>query len=193
MTGNKISEANNWRYSSTTDENVLPTVWVHLIRTSKSKKSSNPPMSINTSSVISAVGTLFSSGEWTFYLAKYSYGCCCHWLAVAHINCPWAEEWLPEGLILSQHQIISSLIAAGFVPSTHPVWSRTMWSLIGLHVPADVNLGHATGPAKITPPCVLFLFLNQKLKLLQKKRLSRELPDKTINLLAQSLINSVWV
>lgn len=51
-----------------------------------------------------------------------------------HINCPWAEECLPEGLVCSQHQIISSLIAAGFIPSTHPVQSRT-WSLIGLHIP----------------------------------------------------------
>lgn len=76
-------------------------VWVHLIRISKSKKSSNPPMSINPSSVISAVGTLFLSGELTFYLAKYSFGCCSHWFAVAHINCPWAEECLPGGLILS--------------------------------------------------------------------------------------------
>lgn len=168
-------------------------VWAHLIRTSKSKKSSNPPMSINPSSVISAVGTLFPSGELTFYLAKYSYGCCCHWLAVTHINCPCAEECLPEDVIFSLHQIINSLIAAGFVPYTHPVQSRTTWSLIGLHVPTDVNLGHATGPAKMTLPCILFLFLNQKLKLLLKKRLSQELPDRTINLLAQSRVNSAWV
>lgn len=87
MTGNKISEADNWCYSSAAGEKVLPTHLGTFSLDSKSKKSSNPPMSINPSSVISAVGTLFSSRELTFYLAKYSYGCCCHWLAVAHINC----------------------------------------------------------------------------------------------------------
>lgn len=193
MTGNKISEANNWRFSSTTDEKVLPTCLGTFNQDQQMQKVIQSSNVHYLSSVISAVDTLFSCGELTFYLAKYSYGCCCHWLAVAHINCPWAEECLPEGQILSQHQIISSLIAAGFIPSTHPVESRTMWSLIGLHVPTDVNLGHATGSAKMTPTCILFLFLNKKLKLLQKKRLLQELADRTINLLAQLLMNSAWI
>lgn len=42
-------------------------VRVRLVWTRESKKSCNPPMSINPSSVISTAGTLFSSGDLTLF------------------------------------------------------------------------------------------------------------------------------
>lgn len=126
-------------------------------------------MSINPSSVISAVGTLFSCGELTFYLAKYSYWCCCcHWLAIAHANCPWAEECLPEGLILSQHQIISSLIAPGFVPSIHPVWDRTQDPSLGSTSPLMWIWSMQQDLSKW--PLHVSAFFYWIIKLLQKKK-----------------------
>lgn len=119
-------------------------VWVHLVWTRKCRKSCNPPMSINPSSVISTAGVLFSSRDLTFYLVIYS------WPAVAHSNCPQSDECFPGGLILSLRQIITSLIAAvNLLLASSPVWSRTVWSLFGTHVPTGANLGCATSiPSK---------------------------------------------
>lgn len=55
-------------------------------------------------------------------------------------------------------------------PLHSPGVGQNTRSLTGLHIPTHVNLEHATGPVKMTPPCICFLLLNHKLKLLQKKK-----------------------